>query len=247
MSIRNTGFVLILTYLMPNVVVGEATNDELMKAIDEIKEGLKIEFVSREEFDSSQEAVRNQSVQMQILSERLDSLASENSDRLAKQEQILSAISHIDSEGTAIPNMSANMANSSEFRAKMSQAVHASVQQEGQFTVVNKMGVEQEVAVNGQQHRLMPGATQTFKVAVGTVTTRLAGQDIDTWTVGAPDYCQSVDIVPRSTSSVEVYRPVYVQPEDNSTYSPTYSSFTTPTYTTYSPLYWYYPSYYFAY
>lgn len=256
MSVRTSGLVLVVAFLLPTVVFGQAaaddsvkapttTNDDLMQAIDEIKQGLN-KFVTRDEFQPMQDTVKDQGAQLQTLTDRLDNLVSEAVDRLAKQQQILDAIAHIDSQGAAIPNISGNMANSSEFRDEMSRAVNESIKGEGQFVVVNKMAAEQDVTVNGQQHRVMPGATLTLKVPVGTVTTRLAGQDIDNWTVTAPNYRQSVDIVPRSTSSVEVYRPAYVESEVYTTYRPTYSAYT-PTYTYYSPVYWYYPAYYFAY
>jgi hypothetical protein len=49
---------------------------------------------------------------------------------------------------------------------------------------------------------MWPGRVLRFKPPRGTVSTQLRGHDPDYWTIGAPDYFQSLDIRERDTMAM---------------------------------------------
>jgi hypothetical protein len=83
------------------------------------------------------------------------------------------------------------------FRSAFDNAVHEVLSDKpGIFTVTNKMPTYQRISVNRVEYGLSPNQRVTLEVPLGTVTTELPGQEIKNWTVAAPGYSESIDIVP---------------------------------------------------
>jgi hypothetical protein len=82
-------------------------------------------------------------------------------------------------------------------------AVRETAPQKGDLVIRNLMPQTQWVRVNrGEWKRMWPGRVLRFKPPRGTVSTQLRGQDPDYWTIGAPDYFQSLDIRERDTMAM---------------------------------------------
>jgi hypothetical protein len=143
-------------------------------------------------------------------------LSDQINEEIVKQRQILEAISGIDSVGQRIPRISAIMDESEDFREDVRDAVHKSLQTHGDLSVTNKTGSYQSIFINRKEYGVSAGQTLTFKVPVGTVTTKLNGERLMNWTIGAPNYKESIDIVPKSAPLITVARPVYVDPPASS-------------------------------
>jgi hypothetical protein len=141
----------------------------------------------------------DQGVQLSQVKDRLVLLEEQLNENIRRQSQILEAISQPDSAGNQILRLDGIMQRSEQFRRQMSDAVHQSIRDQGEFVVVNKMDTEQSIRVNQKQYTVRPGAVLALKVPVGTVSTRLPGQRLQNWTVSTPAYYQSVDIVPEET------------------------------------------------
>jgi uncharacterized protein YoxC len=149
--------------------------------------------------------------QQKVLTDRIN-------EELEKQQQILEAISNLDSAGQRIPRISAIMDTSEEFREDVRRAVHKSLETRGDFSVTNKTASYQRIWINQQEYGVSAGETLTLKPPVGTVTTQLPGKGLKNWTLTAPDYKESIDIVPASAPSTIVGRPIYVSPPAPITY-----------------------------
>ena len=80
---------------------------------------------------------------------------------------------------------------------------YSTMRQNGTLQIHNKMGRDQQIYVNGTLYQVPAGSNTEVTVPVGTVTTQLLGYGNSNWTVGAPDYRTSIDIVPQQT----VFRP----------------------------------------
>ena len=190
------------------------------------------------------------------LKERLDRVESVMSEQIAQQQQFLEQ----DSAGTSILRLDSIMQRSPEFRNQMSKVVNDSIRSEGMLVVTNKMDTAQTIVVNQERITIEPDKKLEMPVPAGTVSTRLPGEELQNWTVGAPNYKMSVDIVPRQVVSnrVTTLRPesntvyyvdeptrttVYSAPA-TTTYSVPVTTYTIPTTTYFTPSYTYYTSYY---
>ena len=129
-----------------------------------------------------------------------------------QQQQVLDAIAQRDSQGNDILQLSATLEKSEEFRADMRKAVNESIQTEGDVVIHNKMPSGQRIKVNQTQYDIPAGETLTLKVPVGTLTAQLPGQRLTNWTISAPQYKQTIDIVPDTEATVTTYRPLYTEP-----------------------------------
>jgi len=139
------------------------------------------------------------------LHEKLQELTQQTQEEVTKQGQLLDAIAGRDEKENAYLRLDAIMEKSEAGRKQVQQAVERSIRPEGKLIVNNKMETPQEVIVDRERYVIHPGEHKTWTVRAGTVSTRLPGQELVTWTIGpANKYRQSVDIVPR----YESYRPV---------------------------------------
>lgn len=173
----------------------------------------------------------------------LDELKRQYSDNLAKQQEILEQISSEDVGGARIPRLSANMKASAAFKQEMTDAVHEALRSRTTGTLVlnNRTQQTRQVAINRTTYYLDPGESRTVEVPVGNVTTQLAGGSTRNWTLGAPDYRLSLDVVP-VTEPTTVQRPVEAVPAPISVPAPTVSvpAISPPVYYYYDPfaVYW---------
>jgi hypothetical protein len=98
-----------------------------------------------------------------------------------------------------VPNISAAMSTSDKFRQDMEIAVNKSLRTEGKLLLTNKTPTAQWVFVNRAGYFMRPGEQLPLAVNVGTVTTQLMGEEMQTWTITAPANQLALEIVPRPT------------------------------------------------
>jgi hypothetical protein len=108
----------------------------------------------------------------------------------------LGQIARVGSNGRYYPFTNANNSIAkNHFRG----AVKATAPELGTVVIRNRMPHPQYVRVNrGRWEQIHPGRQLEFPVERGAVSTQLWGQDPNYWTIGAPDYYQSLDIHERS-------------------------------------------------
>ncbi len=213
----------------------EMTNAELTKAV------LALQTQLGEVSKATTEGLS----QIMSLKDQMDSLQSQVNEDIERQRQILSAISTMDStSGNPIPRLSSIMENSEDFRNDVAQAVHDSLRTTGTVTINNETSTYQRIIVNDVEQGLAAGEDLTLTIPVGTLVTQVPGREPRNWTIGAPNYHQSIDIIPESQAHVTM-RPIedsdsvttYYAPEVTTTYyapSPTTTYYSpSPTTTTY--------------
>jgi len=154
----------------------------------------------------------DQKSQIQSLTTDLTKLTSDINTELSKIEKNLADISRNDG-GRYVPNISAAMEQET-FRQDMEAAVNRSLKTEGVFRIVNKTPTHQWISVNRTEYFLQPGETLTLRAPVGTVTTRLPGQELMNWTLAAPNNSESIDIVPTIAppQPTVAARPIFTPP-----------------------------------
>ena len=159
----------------------------------------------------------------------------------------LDSIVQKDSQGAEVLRLSAISKKSEEFRKELSEAVHESLRKQGQVIIRNKTSESQSVLINQESHEVPAGQVVTLPVPVGTLTAQLLGQPYTNWTITAPKYEQTIDIIdaPKqvttqrpisestagASSAVTTYRPIYTE-------VPVYVD-TTTYYVDPMPIYWY--------
>jgi len=130
---------------------------------------------------------------------------------VSEQEKSVRAVAERGSEGDPILSLRSNMEKNPELRDEFGKLVNESIRNEGEIKVHNKTATWQTLKVNTRG--LLPvgqGEIKVMKVPVGTVTTELVGlESPKNWTVGAPNYLQSINIEP--ASRVTVFRPTFVE------------------------------------
>jgi hypothetical protein len=136
---------------------------------------------------------------------------------LNEHGEMLQQIAARDDGGNYYLRLDATVNKSPQARQSLSSAIRRTIPMDGSLFIRNEMGSDQDVLVDGEQHRVLAGATLRLKVPVGTVSTRLPGQDSVNWHVGLPEYEQRVVIRPRRTASrstqwIPVVPPIYVDP-----------------------------------
>ncbi len=140
----------------------------------------------------------------QKLETDLKTLQAAVDDAIAGQKEILDAISQQSSTGQYLPRLAANMANT-EFAEEMKTVVNRSIPKNGTLRITNRSSWHREIWINEKYAlRIQAGATEEVTVPAGTVTTRLPGQNLVTWTVGPPTNLQAIDIIDRQPSSSTV-------------------------------------------
>ena len=132
------------------------------------------------------------------------------------QQAILDQITATDDNGEVYLTLNSIMKKSATAREEVREAVERSIRQQGTLSIENEMGTVQDILVNRVQYHVHAGATLNLTVPVGTVSTQLPGQRIVNWTIGVPNYRQSISIKPRYTaarvpsgSSTWVSQPIY--------------------------------------
>lgn len=155
--------------------------------------------------------VGENATQIGQLRSELQTLKDQINEELLKQQQILAAISETDSEGRHVPRLSAAM-ESQQFRQEMKKVIHDSLDRSGTFIIRNKTNQYQTISVNRVQYGIGPGESLTLQVPVGTVSTQLPGKELKNWTVAAPSYQQTIEIVPTSAPVVTNYAPSPLTP-----------------------------------
>jgi ABC-type transporter Mla subunit MlaD len=217
-----------LAWLVPTAIMAQTpakTLDQLTKDVQELQRSLtavseNLSIVAKQVADNTDAGTKNaQGVErlttilneelrkQQDILEQINEFAREQQLQLARQQEILDAITQRDSQGNDVLRLSANMDQSEEFREDMQKSVHRSLETHGQFTVENRMENEQQLLVNQKEYRLGAGEVLTLQVPVGTVTAQLPGQRLTNWTVTAPTYSQKIEIVPETQGATTVYRP----------------------------------------
>ena len=134
------------------------------------------------------------------------------------QQAILDQITATDDNGDVYLTLNSIMKKSATAREEVREAVERSIRKQGTLSIENKMGTVQDILVNRVQYHVHAGATLNLTVPVGTVSTQLPGQRIVNWTIGVPNYRQSIRIKPRYTaarvpidSSTWVSQPIYYE------------------------------------
>jgi TolA-binding protein len=154
------------------------------------------------------ERVSEQETQIGQLRQEMTALTNQINEEIVKQQEILEAIAHKDSSGLQVPRLSAAM-QSNEFRQEMRHAVNDSLSTTGTLKITNRTNDFHRIFVNRVEFSVSAGKDLTLQVPVGTVSTQLPGRDLKNWTVAAPSYEQSIEIVPEATSApVYVARPI---------------------------------------
>jgi len=170
------------------------------------------------------ELVRNNKTELVQNRDKLGELTSKINAQLDEQRQILEAISARDSTGSYFLRLDNIMSSSTVGREQLSRAVEESLRRSGTFKIENQMGYDQHILVNRVQYRVLAGGTLNLDVPIGTVTTQLPGQKIVNWTITAPDYNETIQIIPTHTtyrpvappaSPIDVAPPAYVVPPWN--------------------------------
>lgn len=154
------------------------------------------------------ERVSEQETQIGQLRREMTDLTTQINEEIAKQQQILEAIAHKDSAGLQVPRLSAAM-QSGEFREEMRQAVHDSLKTTGTLKIANRTNDYHRIFVNRAEFGVAAGQELSLQVPVGTVSTQLPGRDLKNWTVAAPRYEQTIEIVPEAVPvTTYVARPI---------------------------------------
>jgi len=155
------------------------------------------------------DAVADQKTSIGQLNSNVNAVEARIKSQLDLHEQILKDVSVKDG-GHYVPNVSSAMSSSDKFRQDMDSAVHKSLKTGGTLLLINKTAMAQWVDINRTRYFLRPGEQLPVAVNVGTVTTQLLGEEMQTWTITAPAYQLSLDIVPKpAPTPTVVASPVY--------------------------------------
>lgn len=141
-----------------------------------------------------------------------------SNEQYSLHQDILDQITASDDSGEVYLTLNNIMKKSAKAREEVREAVERSIRKQGTLSIENKMGTVQDILVNRVQYHVHAGATLNLTVPVGTVSTQLPGQRIVNWTIGVPNYRQSISIKPRYTAarvssdwSTWVSQPIYYE------------------------------------
>jgi hypothetical protein len=180
---------------------------EQMTAMNErLGEAVTKEDLQRE-IESLTSLVSEQDAELKKLKADFEQMAELGYQLHQEQQQVLESISRQDSQGNHVLSLQSIMDNSKDFQQEMSTAVHGSMKATGTMRINNKTLTGKYVRVNGTQYFLPAGSVQDVNVPVGSVMTELVGWESPrTWTVGPPNYLQSIDINPGQPVYYESWR-----------------------------------------
>ena len=100
--------------------------------------------------------------------------------------------------------------NDEETRKRLIDEVRSGLPREGLLHVTNTTDIDRTIGINRQDFVIPAGQARSFRVAAGTVTTQLPGEQMMTWTVAPPSYEQRIQIVPKSQRTTTA-RPIQPQ------------------------------------
>ncbi len=170
------------------------------------------------DFESLDAQVNHNTSHVADLAERVELALDQINTIIGKQQDILDDITTRDDDGEVYLTLNSIMNKSTKAREEVREAVERSIRKQGTLSIENKMGTVQDILVNRVQYHVHAGATLNLTVPVGTVSTQLPGQKIVNWTIGVPNYRQSISIKPRytaarvpSVSSTWVSQPIYYE------------------------------------
>jgi hypothetical protein len=144
------------------------------------------------------DAAKDIDARLKKLGDDVNAITNRSNTELTTMKKQLEDISRQDGD-SYVPNISAAMSTSDKFRQDMETAVNKSLKTGGTLLLTNKTSVAQWVFVNRAGYFMRPGEQQPLAVNVGTVTTQLAGEEMQTWTITAPAYQLALEIVPKPT------------------------------------------------
>ncbi len=160
--------------------------------------------------------VSDNAIQIGDLTEQVGLALVTSNNQYTQHQEILDKITASDDNGEVYLTLNSIMKKSATAREEVREAVERSIRRQGTLSIENKMGTVQDILVNRVQYHVHAGATLNLTVPVGTVSTQLPGQRIVNWTIGVPNYRQSISIKPRYTaarvpsgSSTWVSQPIY--------------------------------------
>ncbi len=139
--------------------------------------------------------ISDQDARIKKLDAKVAELADKPNTEYTAMKKQLDDISRKDGD-TYVPNISAAM-GSDKFRQDMETAVNKSLKPSGSILLTNKTAIPQWVYVNRTEYYLRPGEQLPLGVNVGTVTTQLPGEEMQTWTIAPPAYQIGLEIVPK--------------------------------------------------
>ena len=200
-SLFRTGmvFTLLLSILVPAQADELA---ELTKRVEALEGSVKsLETVVKDNASQIGKLAGNIGELTELLKLSNADLTDRLTNQAAEQQKLLDQIMSSDENGEVYLTLNSIMNKSGVAREEVRKAVEQSIRTQGTLTIVNEMSTAQDIVVNNVQQRVQPGATLNLTVPVGTATTQLPGQDIVNWTIGVPNYRQSVTIKPRYTAA----------------------------------------------
>lgn len=153
------------------------------------------QYVTKAEFDLFQGQLKD-----------LAKIAADRNDLL---ETVVADISMGGGSGRSIPDVRAIMEDPAG-REALDQAVHGVMQRRGTLVVENRMDSGFRLLLNNQTYiDIGPRETKRIPVELGTITTELVGfESPKNWSVGPPNYEQSIVIGPKPTQAVVISSPL---------------------------------------
>jgi hypothetical protein len=135
---------------------------------------------------------------LKSLDEKVNTMTTQSNTELTTMRKQLGDIARKEGD-SYVPNISAAMSTSDKFRQEMETVVNRSLKPAGIVLLANKTAIGQWVFVNKSGYFVRPGDQLTLNVNVGTITTQLPGEEMQTWTVTAPTYQLALDMVTAPT------------------------------------------------
>ena len=143
--------------------------------------------------DALTDSVNNQLATQQSIIKTQQDLIDNNQLILSNQQKLLSEIASWDGDKKAYLRFD-NIMSSSDGRRQIQDAVHGSIRRQGVVTVNNRSMTGQYLWVNRVRYWVAAGGSIHVNVPVGTATTQLPGQNVQSWTITAPNYAQALDL-----------------------------------------------------
>jgi hypothetical protein len=152
------------------------------------------QYVTKAEFDRLQTELQD-----------LVQIAKDRSDLL---ETVVADISTSGGSGHSIADVRAIMEDPAGRKA-MDQAVHGVMKRSGTLVVENRMDSNYRLLLNNETSiDIGPHETKRIPVGVGTITTELVGfESVKSWSIGPPNYEQSIVIGPKPVQPVVITAP----------------------------------------
>lgn len=190
--------------------INSLTHEQLVELVLQIRRA--VEYNTR--------FFRENDTKIKQLTEDIEDANTLINQQLEQQRKILNEISAQDYDTgqyqSRLPNLNSMMDRDPSFADDFGQAVKRTYPKYGTLKLVNKVGRDQAIWVNGQRHVIISGATVTLTVPREPVTVQLPGEAPTYWTFGTPHFELSLDVKPRqrittayapSTMHAQAYMP----------------------------------------